>query len=401
MERQFIIIGAGMGVPEELTAQARAAMCAADVVLAPKRIADSLSGICPITAVGITEMGEHAIACGVQTVALLMSGDTGFFSLTNRLQTSLRLHGEVHILAGLSSMQYLCAKCGVPYDDAHILSLHGREGSILGAVSYHKKVFVLTGGQHTAQSICRDLDVAGLSEVQVILGENLGATDEKILAGTAHELAAQPTSDLAVLLIQNPQAADARESLRDDRFIRGRVPMTKQEVRWAAVNLLDIKPTDIVYDIGAGTGSVSVELARHAEHGLVYAIEQKEEGLELIAQNRTALGAFNVIPVSGYAPKIFPELPIPDAAFIGGSSGELPEILTLLKRVNPSIRVCISAIALETMGLALECMKKLGYANLEVCQISAARGRMVASYTMMTANNPVFLLSAGGKSNDV
>ena len=176
--------------------------------------------------------------------------------------------------------------------------------------------------------------------------------------------------------------------------------MTKQEVRWAAVNLLDIKPHDIVYDVGAGTGSVSIELAKHAERGLVYAIEKKEEALELIEQNRKALGAFNVIAVNGYAPEVFTDLPIPDAAFIGGSSGELPEILTLLKKANPTIRVCISAIALETMALALECLKRLGYANLEVCQISAARGRMVASYTMMTANNPVFLLTAGGKIND-
>lgn len=400
MERQFIIIGAGMGVPQELTEQAKAAMRAADYVLAPKRIADSLSEICPITTVGMIEMADHAIACGAQTVALLMSGDTGFFSLTNRLQQVLRPHGEVQIISGLSSMQYLCAKCGVSYDDAHILSLHGREGSILGAVSYHRKVFVLTGGQHTAQSICRDLDVAGLSDVQVILGENLGAEDEQIVSGTAHELASHQTGDLAVLLIRNEQAVDARESLRDDRFIRGRVPMTKQEVRWAAVNLLDIKPHDIVYDVGAGTGSVSIELAKHAERGLVYAIEKKEEALELIEQNRKALGAFNVIAVNGYAPEVFTDLPIPDAAFIGGSSGELPEILTLLKKANPTIRVCISAIALETMALALECLKRLGYANLEVCQISAARGRMVASYTMMTANNPVFLLTAGGKIND-
>ena len=103
------------------------------------------------------------------------------------------------------------------------------------------------------------------------------------------------------------------------------------------------------------------------------------------------------MPVSGYAPEALEGLPTPDAVFIGGSGGELPEILAVLKQRNPHVRVCISAIALETMSCALESLKKLEFSNIEVCQISAARGRQVASYTMMTANNPVFLISGGGK----
>lgn len=400
MERQFMIVGAGMGMPEGLTEQAKKALCEADCVFAPERLAKGLSDVCESITVGMSEMAERAIACGAQTVALVMSGDTGFFSLTNRLQDTLRPYGTVQIVPGLSSMQYLCAKCGIRYDDAYILSLHGRSGNILGAVSYHKKVFVLTGGQHTAQSICQDLHSAGLSSVKVILGENLGSAQEEVLEGTAETLASHPTGDLAVLLICNESAVDARQSLRDSQFTRGQVPMTKQEVRWAAVNLLDIQKQDIVYDIGAGTGSVSIELARHAERGLVYAIERKDAGLELIEYNRKALGAFNVVPVAGYAPEAFSGLPIPDAAFIGGSGGELPQILAWLKEKNPNVRVCVSAIAVETLATALESMKKLEYANLDVCQISAARGKKVASYTMMTANNPVFLLTGGGKLDE-
>lgn len=400
MKRQFMIVGAGMGMPEGLTEQAKKALCTADCVFAPERLAEGLSSVCDSITVGMSEMAERAIACGAQTVALVMSGDTGFFSLTNRIQHTLRPYGTVQIIPGLSSMQYLCAKCGIRYDDTYILSLHGRSGNILGAVSYHKKVFVLTGGQHTAQSICQDLHQAGMSGVQVILGENLGSAEEQIVEGTAETFASRQTGDLAVLLICNEAAVDARQSLRDDQFTRGQVPMTKQEVRWAAVNLLDIQKQDIVYDIGAGTGSVSIELARHAERGLVYAIERKDAGLELIEYNRKVLGAFNVIPVAGHAPEAFSGLPIPDAAFIGGSGGELPEILAWLKEQNPDIRVCVSAIAVETLATALESMKKLEYANLDVCQISAARGKKVASYTMMTANNPVFLLTGGGKPNE-
>lgn len=400
MERQFMIVGAGMGTPEGLTEQVKRVLCEADCVFAPERLAKGLSSVCESITVGMSEMAERAISCGAQTVALVMSGDTGFFSLTNRLQETLRPYGTVQIFAGLSSMQYLCAKCGIRYDDAYILSLHGRSGNILGAVSYHRKVFVLTGGQHTAQSICQQLHDAGLSDVRVILGENLGSVQEEIMEGNAESIAQHATGDLAVLLICNDLAVDARQSLRDSQFTRGQVPMTKQEVRWAAVNLLDIQARDIVYDIGAGTGSVAIELARHAERGLVYAIERKDAGLELIAQNRKVLGTFNVIAVAGHAPEAFAGLPVPDAAFIGGSGGELPQILTWLKEKNPQVRVCVSAIAVETLAIALDSMKKLGYANLEVCQIGAARGKKVADYTMMMANNPVFLLTGGGKSNE-
>ena len=397
MSRRFIIIGAGTGQAANLTETARQALMDAACVFAAPRLAEQLEDLREIKPATMSQMVEWSIACTQSPVALLVSGDSGFFSLTKSIQHQLMAHGSVEILPGLSSMQYLCAKCGQSYDDAYILSLHGRSGNILGAASYHKKVFALTGGTHTVQSICQDLVNAGLGHLPIYVGEDLGAAQERISAGTARELALQSYSDLAVLLVLNPNAVDCQKALRDRDFVRGEVPMTKQEVRWTAVNLLDLQKNDIVYDIGAGTGSVSIEMARHACQGLVCAIERKDAGLSLIEQNRLALGAGNVIPVSGYAPEALEGLPTPDAVFIGGSGGELPEILAVLKQRNPDVRVCISAIALETISCALESLKKLEFSNIEVCQISAARGRQVASYTMMTANNPVFLISGGGK----
>lgn len=397
MSRRFIIIGAGTGQATDLTETAKQALLNAACVFAAPRLAQQLGDLRQIKPATMSQMVEWSIACTQSPIALLVSGDSGFFSLTKTIQHQLASHGTVEILPGLSSMQYLCAKCGQSYDDAYIMSLHGRSGSILGAVSYHKKVFALTGGTHTVQSICQDLVQAGLGHVLIYAGEDLGSAQERISAGTAQELSAQSYSDLAVLLICNPNAVDCRKALKDRDFVRGEVPMTKQEVRWTAVNLLDLQANDIVYDIGAGTGSVSIEMARHACQGLVYAIERKDAGLTLIEQNRLALGAGNVIPIPGYAPEALTDLPAPDAVFIGGSGGELPEILTVLRQKNPKVRVCISAIALETMSCALECLKKMQFSDIEVCQISAARGRQVASYTMMTANNPVFLISGGGK----
>ena len=396
MDRQFIIIGAGMGQLSGLTDQAKEAILSAAQVFAASRLAKSLGGLRQITPATIPEMTELAVASDASPVALIVSGDTGFFSLAKSLYGRLEKYGTVTILPGLSSMQYLCAKCGQSYDDAYSVSLHGRSGSILGPVSYHKKVFVLTGGTHTAQSLCRDLAEAGLGQVFVYLGQNLGSAQERILSGPAEELAEQPESELAVLLVLNPNAADRNLALKDCDFIRGQVPMTKQEVRWAAVNLLRLRCKDIVYDIGAGTGSVAIEMARHASDGLVYAIERKDAGLALIRENLRHLNAGNVIPIAGTAPEAFSDLPVPDAAFIGGSGGELPQILAWLKEKNPSVRICISAIALETLSVALNTIRDFQFSNVEVCQMNAARGKEVAGYTLMTANNPVFLISGGG-----
>lgn len=397
MERRFTIVGAGLGTPDGLTGQARQALCEAGLVLSTPRLAEQLSPLCPVTACAVGQLAQRAIQADAAHVAVAVSGDTGFFSLTRTLAGQLAQAGTVTVLPGISSMQALCAALGTSYDDAYVVSLHGRAGDLTGAVSYHSKVFALTGGDRDVQTLCRELDAAGLGAVRVACGEALGSLQARVRTGTAHALAAQPCGSLAVLLIEHAQAVDPHRPLRDEAFTRGAAPMTKQEVRWIAVNLLDVAETDVVYDVGAGTGSVAIELARRASRGQVYAIEHKEEALALLAHNRVQLGAYNVVPVAGRAPEALSGLPAPDAVFIGGSGGELPAILHALRAANPAVRVCISAIALETLSLAQSALAQAGFDKPEVCQLSAARGRRVGPYTMMTANNPVFLLTAGGR----
>lgn len=396
MNRRFSIIGAGMGQPESLTGQARAALENADIALSTERLAQNLSAIRPVEACAMGEMAARAISSNTAHAAILVSGDTGFFSAARTLCDALAPFGAVEMYCGQSSMQYLCARLGTSYDDVYFLSLHGRQGSILGPVSFHKKVFALTGGAWSASGLCAELARAGLGDARAVIGENLGAGDERILSGTAAELAQVSCGSLAVLLVENEHASEPYQPVFDRDMTRGDVPMTKQEVRWVAASMLSVKPHDIVYDIGAGTGSVSMELARRAPDGMVYAIERKPEGLALIEQNRVALGCYNVIPVAGLAPDALEALPTPDAVFIGGSGGELPEILSMLRARNPHVRVVVSAIAVETLALAQQTMKEQGFEDLEIVQLSAARGRKVGGYTLMTANNPVFLLAGGG-----
>ena len=393
MSRRFYIIGAGMGAPDSLTGEAAHALAVSDMVFATAR----LTAVCDRAVVcPFDQLAAQVIASDAQTVSVLVSGDVGFFSAAGRLREQLAPHGDVRLVCGLSSMQYFCAKLGVAYDDACVRSLHGRAGSILGAVSYHKKTFVLTGGENTAPKVCKTLADAGLGGLTVHLGENLGAADERIETATAGTLADQPCGNLAVLLIEHPDAVNASEPVRDGMLTRAKVPMTKEEVRWVSVSRLAVQPHDTVWDVGAGTGAVTLELARKASDGLVYAVERKPDAVALLHENRRRLGGYNVRIIEGAVPDALEALPAPDCVFVGGSGGAMRRILQIAKEKNPAVRVVVNAIALETLHETQAALSALGFADVEITQLSAARGRSVGAYTMMTANNPVFILSGGG-----
>ncbi len=394
--RRFTIVGAGLGSAESLTGEARTALLSADRVFGTQRLSDCLSGLREIEACPFSALAERARASAVSHAAILVSGDPGFFSAARSLRAALAPYGMVETLCGVSSLQAFCAMLGERWDDALLFSLHGRAGSLLGAVSYHRKVFALTGGDRQAVCLCRELVQSGLGGVEVALGENLGTADARIFRGTAAQAEALACGDLAVLLIQNAHPADRSRALLDRDFVRGKVPMTKQEIRWAAAALISPRPEDIVYDIGAGTGSVALELGRRAYLGTVFAVERKPEALALIEQNRRALGGFNVLPVPGCAPEALEDLPAPDAVFIGGSGGCLHAVLKALQAKNPRVRVVVSAVSLETLEEARRSMAACGFADSEVCQLASARGRLTGGYTMLAANNPVFLITGGG-----
>ena len=159
-----------------------------------------------------------------------------------------------------------------------------------------------------------------------------------------------------------------------------------------------VQPCDTVLDVCAGTGAVTLELARRASDGVVYAVERNPEAIALLRENRKKLGGFNVHIVEGHAPEALETLPAPDCVFVGGSGGAMRGILALAREKNPAVRAVVNAIALETLHEAQSALYDLGFADIEVTQLSAARGRAVGPYTMMTANNPVFILSGEGRA---
>ena len=304
-------------------------------------------------------------------------------------------------MPGLSSPQYLASRLGMPWQDYHLVSAHGLgEDQVdpVGEVRCYPETFFLTGGQFTPQSICRRLAEEGLGHLPVTVGENLSYPEETITRGRAEELAKREFESLSVMLVENPRPAPLclTGGLPDDCFLRGKAPMTKQEVRAVSLAFLSPGERDTLWDVGAGTGSVSVELARLARRGRVYAVECGEEAFSLLEENKRRFALRNLFPVQGMAPEALEVLPAPQGVFIGGSKGNLSAILQVARKKNPHVRVVINAIALETVHQALDELTNQGFTNIRISQVAVSRGKEVGRYHMMTALNPVYVLGGEG-----
>lgn len=185
--------------------------------------------------------------------------------------------------------------------------------------------------------------------------------------------------------------------LKDEQFIRGDVPMTKEEVRILSVVKMQLEQDSVVFDVGAGTGSVSVELARQCPKGNVYAVEKGIEGQRLIQENISQFHLKNVVVVKGEAPEVLDFLPSPTHAFIGGSNGKLIEIIETIRRKNPKVRFVVNAICLETLQALCEIGERFPeYKDMELVQVSISKNRKLGSRHLLQAENPVYIASFGG-----
>ena len=328
--------------------------------------------------------------------AVLVSGDCGFFSVTKTIIKDFSNTYEIEVIPGVSSVQYLSAKIKVPYDDAAIISLHGKDGNIVPKAAYNKSVFALTGGANGAGEICRTLCHYGLGSVVVSVGERLSYPDERIVTDTAANLKHTEFGGLSVMHIKNPAAVNPHIPLNDSDFIRGEAPMTKQEVRWLSIQKLGVLPRDVVCDIGAGTGSVAVEMARKAFDGFVYAIESKQDACALARKNAAKHGAFNIEIINGEAPGALENRPAPDKAFIGGSSGNMDGIIKKLVSLNPNIKIVATAITLQTLHSITEGFENHGVANTDIICVNIAASKKTGGYDMMMAQNPVYIITGIG-----
>ena len=400
-EKEVTILGVGAGSAGSLTVEAEDACRRAELIIGAARLTKALARFQKPTqnAIAAKDIAAAVRESEARRIVVAMSGDTGFYS---GAKTLLPLLGDLHptVLPGVSSVAYFCSRLGTSWDDALLISTHGRACNYLAKIRRSPKVLALTGGKDDAAAVIAALHENGLGHVRVTVGEDLSYENEKITSGTAAELAGKSFAPLAVLLAENPSAESepVTGGLPDDAFLRAEVPMTKQEIRAVTLAKLALTKTAVCWDVGAGTGSVSLEMARFSEDGEVFAVEQKPEACELIEKNKRHLGISNVTLVPGTAPEALRVLPTPTHVFIGGSSGNLKDILALVLEKNPGARIVLNTVTAETFAEAVEAAKTLPVHDFDIVELSAARARKLGGYHLMTAQNPVFIISFTGGS---
>lgn len=419
--RKVTIIGAGPGNPDLLSRAALDAIDIADVVIGAHR---ALVGIdvppdvvrCELVKT-VDIVAALTDAASWQRAVVVMTGDVGLFSGARRLVEALSgdAQVDVRVVPGISSASYLAARLARPWQNWRFASAHGVACDIVAEAERAGELFLATSGGEDPSRLSGELVQAGFGDARVTVAERLSYPDERITCATASEIAGQTFDDLNVMLIEfaggagSPAGASRAASSRwpyassgipDELFIRGDVPMTKQEVRAVALAKLRLTATDTVWDVGAGTGSVSIEAALVARAGSVWAVERNAAGVRLIRENADAFGCGNVHAVPGVAPEALAKLPVPDAVFVGGSAGELPSIVEAALEKNSQVRLCVPCVTVETLTEACALLSGSRFKGFEACQVSAARAEAVGSHHLMKAQNPVFLVSARGAGGE-
>lgn len=395
------LVGIGPGGADGMTGEAMRAIAGADCVIGAKRMLEAVArqgqAVCEAVAPqDIAACVQEKREC--RRFAVALSGDTGFFSGAKKL-LPLLTDCDVEVLPGISSMQALCARLGTSYEDVVPLSLHGRERDIVPDIQQNRRTFVLVGGRNGMAELCRSLTDGGLGEVSVSAGERLGYPEERMIRGPARELTEKSFDALSVALIENPAARPFTPGLPDEWFQRGQsaggrvVPMTKCEVRACALSQLRLTRDAVCWDVGAGTGSVSIEMALQAREGTVFAVEKNPDALELLEENRKKFHTSNLQVVSGEAPEACRDLPAPDYAFLGGSSGNLRQIMEMLLEKNPRVRIVAAAVTLESVAELTAISKEFDWTDCAVTCLNAARSRKAGAYHLMTGQNPVYLFT--------
>lgn len=421
---KITLAGIGMGQEGCLTTEVRAAIDSAHYLLGAERmIAPYQAKVEKRPYYGSDQILSYLRQqtggwSGTRNAVVLFSGDTGCYSGCKRVFQALnqeirdgKLDAEVRILPGISSVSYLASCIGESYDNAMILSIHGKQvEDLVGKIAGSAETFLLMSGAADVRRLGRLLLDAGLGSCQVMAGYQLSYPEQQILCLSPEACLEVEAEGLYTCFIKNPDAEHAQEDcslqresagkqgrlvhgMADGEFIREKVPMTKEEVREVSICKLQLYEGAVVYDVGSGTGSVAVEIAALSPSIQVYALERKTEAVSLIGKNRERFGLSNIHVIETEAPAGMEELPVPTHAFIGGSGGGMQTILQTLYEKNPTMRVVINAVTMETICEIRQALETFPIVQEDVVQMQVSRARKAGSYHLMQAENPVWICS--------
>ncbi len=418
-ERCITLAGMGMGSLSNMTREVYKACQDADLIIGAARMLDTIKSIAKSTKMlyHSEEIIEYVVTHPqYQNIVILLSGDVGFYSgakkiieaFSKRDESQKRIEAEassaidkkkagyqLRLLSGVPSVVYFASRLGIPWEDMALLSLHGRRQNLIAALQNRGNVFALMDGAEGIQKLSKQLLDYGFSEVEMNVGCQLSYPQEKILRGKPEQFLDYSDQGVAVVILRSQQASAwvVTHGIADTEFIRGEVPMTKEEVRSVSLAKLALTEDAIVYDIGAGTGSVAIECARQAVSGKIYAIERNPQALELIRKNKLKHRVDNLELVEGEAPQSLRKLPAPTHAFIGGSGGNIREIAEVLWRKNPAVRLVWNVVSLETLREIMELIEDTTFSQKEIVQVSVAKAKTMGKHQLMIGQNPVYVIT--------
>ncbi|MCL4456972.1 MAG: precorrin-6y C5,15-methyltransferase (decarboxylating) subunit CbiE [Nitrospirae bacterium] len=343
-------------------------------------------------------------------IVLLASGDPTFFGIGRR---AVREFGKdmVEIIPDLSCIQLAFSRIKESWDDAFLMSLHGgphpekrrrlpyETDDIPSLLQRHNKIAILTDKQNNPSEIANVLFQSEISnlkfEIVMHVCEKLGYPDEKITEGMPEEIASMTFGEPNIVIIQRSavsgQPSTVHFGLREDDISHSRGLITKDEVRSVTIHKLRLPQKGVFWDIGAGSGSVSIETARLYADLKVFAVEKDAEQINHIRENKVRFNAANIEIVKGEAPDVLNGLPLPDRVFIGGSGERLKEIMDYVIKKLVSL-IVVNAATIETMNDAVECFENHGY-NISISEISVSRAKTIGGKRHMSALNPIFIIT--------
>ena len=398
-QHKIYLIGAGIEGWEGFGAKALEVIKKADVLIGHRRHLDifpDFSGEKQALE-DLSAMLEYLKTTN-KRVVVLGSGDPNFFGVARFLLRNLPKE-RIEIFPNVTSVQYAFARIREPWDDAIFVSVHGR--GLKGAVDrivVAEKAAVLTDQNNTPSMIAKELIHRGAEGYEAWLCEDMGLPTEKFTRTDVRGLEEMEASSLNILILIKAWEPNLQHypviGIDDDEFATAKKLITKQEVRAVTLGKLKLQDDLVMWDIGAGSASVSIEASNLMPNGKIYALEKNPQYVAFIRDNLKKFVARNVILIEAYAPEGLEDLPDPDRVFIGGSGGMLEEIIDAVdRRLKAEGVIVLNAVTLDTLTKAVEFLEDHGY-SVEVTCVNIAKTKGLTEFKMFEANNPVYIITA-------
>jgi len=402
------VVGTGLN-PRRLPPGAAALVEQAQVLAGGERLLEALSSHpaerLPIRAPisDLVEAVDRASRSG-RRVVVLADGDPGFFGIGKALVRALGVN-RVRLHPNVTVLQAAAARTGRSWEDVRAVSLHGRSDlwPLRRALAMGRRAGVYTDRVFTPARIARDLSDCGVDGWSMVVFEDLGRTSERIRSFEDLSRAAQETfSPLSFLLLErcSPPELPPILGLDDDRILHERGMITKQEVRAVGLARLQVEPTHVVWDLGAGSGAVAIEASRMARDGKVFAVERNPDRVGRIRENVRRAGAYVVETVPGDMPECLASLPDPDRVFVGGGAGREGLLEEVLRRLRPGGRLVMHVVLLGSLERARRLLEREGWSS-SVIQVQTQRSTPLSGDLRFEAQNPIFVLSAVRPDTDL